>query len=73
MMMHAAIGNAIANLLLMIFLRKFLFINSFNLAESQKKELLSQGRKRSLEIIDNAPMAVPLMHWSKSEESLLMA
>jgi hypothetical protein len=58
-MMHAAIGNAIANLLLMIFQRKFLFINSFNLAESHKKELLSQGRKRSLEIIDNAAVNVP--------------
>lgn len=58
-MMHAAIGNAIANLLLMIFQRKFLFINPFNLAESQKKELLSQGRKRSLEITDNAAVYVP--------------
>jgi hypothetical protein len=58
-MMHAAIGNAIANLLLMIFQRKFLFINSFNLTESHKKELLSQGRKRSLEIIDNAAVNVP--------------
>lgn len=64
-MMHAAIGNAIANLLLMIFQRKFLFINPFNLAESQKKKLLSQGRKRSLEITDNAAADVPFAALAK--------
>lgn len=66
-MMHAAIGSAIANLLLMIFQRKFLFINSFNLAERQKKDLLPSVELGHFKLQTMPLRMSVLMHRPKSE------